>query len=291
MRNMTMKPRVTAEKEVMCTDSIRTFADWLRLEERSAGTIEKYVRDVHALLTYLNERPITRENVAEWKLYLLKNDYRPATVNSMLASINTYCRYVGIECRIKLLRIQQRIFREETRELTKSEYERLIKAAHNNRKERLELLIETIGGTGIRVSEVKYLTVENVTAGRFQIMLKGTCREIMMPKKLRRKLLDYAKRQKITAGEIFITKTGNGVSRKQIWAEMKALCRTAGVAPSKVFPHNLRHLFARVFYKITKDVAKLSDLLGHSSIETTRIYLRSSGTEHAREIERMGLIS
>lgn len=291
MRNTTTILKTTTALLKGRTEDIRSFAEWLRLEERSTGTIEKYVRDMKALLTYLNDRPITRENVAEWKNHLLEQNYQPVTINSMLASVNTYCRFVGIDCRIRLLRIQRRIFREETRELTKNDYEKLISAAQYNRKERLALLIETIAGTGIRVSEVKYLTVESVRTGHIQISLKGKIREIFLPKKLKRKLLDYAKRKGIHSGEIFVTKSGKSLSRKQIWAEMKALCRVAGVAASKVFPHNLRHLFARVFYKVTKDIAKLSDLLGHSSVETTRIYLRSSGVEHAREIERLGLVS
>ena len=212
------------------------------------------------------------------------------TVNSMLAVANTYYRFAGLNIKVKFLRIQRKLFREESKELTKKEYERLIATAEKKGNYRLAMLIETIGATGIRVSEVQYITVEAAKAGRTQVSLKGKIRDILLPNKLCRKLLKYAKKQKIASGEIFITKSGKGMSRKQIWAEMKALCKEAGVEESKVFPHNLRHLFARVFYKITHDVAKLADILGHSSIETTRIYLLSTGAEHAQQLERLGLV-
>ena len=285
------KITVAENNAVILTDeSLNGFGEWLHGEERSSGTIEKYLRDVRALRAWLDGREANGENIAEWKVYLMEQNYQPVTINSMLASVNTYCRFAGIDCKIKFLRLQRRLFRDEEKELTKAEYERLLSAARSGGKNRLELLLETIGSTGVRVSEVRYITVEAARNGKTQIALKGKIRVILLPKKLCRKLLDYAKRQKIIAGEIFITKSGRGLSRKQIWAEMKALCKAAGVAASKVFPHNLRHLFARVFYKMTKDVAKLSDLLGHSSIETTRIYLLASGEEHARQLEGLGLV-
>lgn len=192
---------------------------------------------------------------------------------------------------MKYLKIQRKMFRSPERELAKGEYLRLLETADALGKVRLRLLIETICATGIRVSEVKYITVETVQAGCTDIALKGKIRTILLPRKLCRKLQKYAKKQKITSGEIFLTRSGRGISRRQIWAEMKALCRKAGVPASKVFPHNLRHLFARTFYRACRDVAKLADVLGHSSIETTRIYLISTGIEHARQIERLGLIS
>ena len=195
------------------------------------------------------------------------------------------------ECRAKYLKIQRKMFRSPEKELTKTEYLRLLETADALGKARLGLLIETICATGIRVSEVKYITVEAVRAGCTDIALKGKIRTILLPRKLCRKLQKYAKKQKITSGEIFLTRSGKGISRRQIWAEMKALCKKAGVAATKVFPHNLRHLFARTFYRACRDVAKLADVLGHSSIETTRIYLISTGIEHARQIERLGLIS
>ena len=210
----------------------------------------------------------------------------------MLTSVNTYLRFVGMpECRVKQLRLQRRVFRDQTRELSREEYDRLLSAARRQGKERLELLMETICATGIRVSEVQNITIETLRQGRAEISLKGKIRTILLPGKLRRKLQKYAQKQKIASGEIFLTRNGKGLSRRQIWAEMKALCAKAGVAASKVFPHNLRHLFARTFYRACRDVAKLADVLGHSSIETTRIYLISTGVEHARELERLGLIS
>ena len=258
-------------------ESINNFKTWLHGEERSSGTIEKYLRDVKALCVWLNGREVTKESVADWKASLQEAEYQPVTINSMLASVNTYCRYADIDCRIKFLKVQKKVFRDEDKELSQTEYERLVMTAQKKGNERLALLLETIGSTGIRVSEVQYITVAGAVAGKIQIALKGKIRVIMLPKKLCRKLLKYAQKQKIASGEIFITKSGKGLSRKQIWADMKKLCTEAMVSASKVFPHNLRHLFARVFYRITRDIAKLSDLLGHSSIDTTRIYLLSSG--------------
>lgn len=277
-------------RKCITNETMTSFAIWLRSEERCAGTIEKYLRDVKALCAWLNGKEISKESVSEWKSTLLELKYKPSTVNSMLASVNTYCRFMDIDCRIKFLKVQKRVFRDEEKELTQTEYERLVMTALAKGNERLAMLLETIGATGIRVSEVQYITIEAAKEGRTQISLKGKIRVIMLPRKLCRKLLKYASKEKIASGEIFITKNGRGLSRKQIWAEMKKLCRDANVSESKVFPHNLRHLFARVFYRITRDIAKLSDLLGHSSIDTTRIYLRSSGEEHARQLEELGLV-
>ena len=210
----------------------------------------------------------------------------------MLVGLNGFFQFMGWEgCKVRSLRLQRRLFREDSRELTREEYDRLTAAAHALGRERLALLMEAICATGIRVSEVRYLTVEAAERGRAEIALKGKIRTILIPGKLRKKLLKYARKNKTASGEIFLTRNGKGMSRKQIWAEMKAICQAAGVAPSKVFPHNLRHLFARTFYKVCRDVAKLADVLGHSSIETTRIYLISTGAEHARELEKLGLIS
>ena len=195
------------------------------------------------------------------------------------------------ECCVKYLRIQRRLFRGTDRELTRADYIRLLETANDMGKTRLALLMETICATGVRVSEVRYITVEAVREGRAEISLKGKVRTILIPGKLCRKLQKYAKKQKIVSGEIFLTRNGKGLSRRQIWAEMKGLCVRADVAFSKVFPHNLRHLFAQAFYRVCRDVVKLADVLGHSSIETTRIYLISTGEEHARQLERLGLVS
>lgn len=271
---------------------LTAFERHLRLEEREPGTIEKYLRDVRAFAAWLEEKPLDKEAAVAWKEHLLAKHYAPSTINSMLIAVNRFFRFLHWdELRVKTVRVQRRIFRSRERELTKEEYVRLLETAHALGRERLALLMETICATGIRVSEVKYLTVEAAQAGRAEIALKGKIRTILLPGRLRRKLLKYAKKQNTGSGEIFLTRTGKGMSRRQIWAEMKAICKQAGVAPSKVFPHNLRHLFARTFYKVCRDVVQLADVLGHSSIETTRIYLASTGDEYIRRMDRLGLIS
>ncbi len=275
---------------IISKENLDKFKVWLIGEERESGTIQKYLRDLAAFSAWLGGKELVKEAVSGWKDYLLDGGYKPVTVNSMLAAVNTYCRFAGLCIKVKFLRIQRKLFQEESRNLKKDEYERLVVAAKGAGKERLSLLFETIGATGIRVSEVKYITVEALNAGKAEISLKGKIRTILLPGKLCRKLLKYAQKEKIAHGEIFITKSGKGMSRKQIWAEMKAVCKKAGVEASKVFPHNLRHLFARIYYKVTRDIAKLADLLGHSSIETTRIYLLSTGEEHARQLEGLGLV-
>ena len=268
------------------------FERHLRLEEREPATIEKYLRDIRSFAMWLEERALCKEAVVAWKENLLAKHYAPSTVNSMLIAVNRFFRFQHWdELRVKTVRVQRQIFRRRDKELTKEEYARLLDTAQDLGRERLALLMETICATGIRVSEVRYITVEAAQAGRAEIALKGKIRTILLPGKLRRKLLKYAKKQNTGSGEIFLTRTGKGMSRRQIWAEMKSICKKAGVAPSKVFPHNLRHLFARTFYKVCRDVVQLADVLGHSSIETTRIYLISTGIEHARQIERLGLIS
>ena len=201
----------------------------------------------------------------------------------MLSAVNALFRFLGREdCKIRFLRVQRKAFREQSRELTRAEYQRLLDTAAEQGQERLGLLMETICATGIRVSEVRYITVEAAQRGRAEINLKGKIRTILLPAKLCRKLLKYTRKQKIASGEIFLTRGGKPVSRRQIWREMKMLCEKAGVESSKVFPHNLRHLFAATFYKVCRDIVKLADILGHSSINTTRIYLMTTGTEHAK---------
>ena len=273
-------------------DQLISFQHHLATEEREASTIEKYLREVGLFRVWLAERGVTAETVSGWKRYLYAEGYKPETINSKLSALNKFFSFVGwLELRTRYLRIQRKLFRSTEKELTKEEYTRLLETANHQGKPRLALLIETICATGIRVSEVKYITAEAIQAGRADIALKGKIRTILIPGKLCRKLQKYAKKQKITSGEIFLTRSSKGVSRRQIWAEMKALCKKADVAPSKVFPHNLRHLFARTFYRACRDVVKLADILGHSSIETTRIYLISTSVEYARQLERLGLIS
>jgi site-specific recombinase XerD len=262
------------------------------MEEKSAATVEKYLRDIQSFACWLDGRKITKALTAEWKAHLVARDYAPASINAMLSALNSLLEFLNLrDCRVKFLKIQRRLFRDAGRELTKDEYQRLLDTAHELGRERLELLVETIGSTGIRVSGVRYITVEAALAGKAEIALKGKIRVILLPGKLCRKLLKYAKKQKTASGAIFRTKSGRELCRRQIWAELKGLCKHADVEPGKVFPHNLRHLFATVFYQACRDLAKLADLLGHSSIETTRIYLAASGTEHRRELDRLGLVT
>ena len=265
---------------------------WLRQEERADATREKYLRSIRAFAAWLGSAAVTKDVVTEWKSQLVKRHQAPSTVNTALAALNGLFRFLGWEdCRAKFLKVQRCIFRAPERELTRAEYARLLAAAQSSGDARLALLMESICATGIRVSEVKFLTVEAAQCGRAEIALKGKIRTILLPAKLCRKLLKYAKKQKIARGEIFLTTGGKGMDRRQIWSAMKRLCRKAGVAPSKVFPHNLRHLFATAYYRVYRDIVKLADMLGHSSIETTRIYLVESGAEHQRQLDRLGLIT
>lgn len=270
---------------------LQPFAQHLEREERSAGTVEKYLRDVRRFFLWLDGKEVNRAALSGWKRHLQQQHYAPATINSMLAAVNAFLRYLGREdCRVRLLRIQRQIFRARERELTRREYDQLVLTARRSGQERLALVLETVCATGIRISELRYITVEAARYGRAEISLKGKIRVILLPGKLCRKLRQYAKKQRTASGEIFLTRSGGGLGRKQVWAEMKRLCEKAGVAPSKVFPHNLRHLFARTFYRLYRDVARLADMLGHSSMETTRLYLLSTGEEHAKLLEQMRLI-
>lgn len=280
------------EQRRITTKQLASFRNYLREEERSEATVEKYLREVGQFAAWMAEDPVSKAAAAKWKAHLLAEDYAPSTVNGKLSALDRFFDFMGWkDCKAKHLKLQRKLFRDDSRELTKEEYERLISTAGAMGRERVALLMEAICSTGIRVSEVKYLTVEAAQTGRAEISLKGKIRTILIPGKLCRKLLKYARKQKTVSGEIFLTRGGKSLSRKQIWAEMKAVCEKAGVAPSKVFPHNLRHLFARTFYRVCRDVAKLADVLGHSSIETTRIYLISTGAEHAKTMERLRLVS
>ncbi len=277
---------------ILTNEQFISFKHQLKSEDHEQSTIEKYIREVRLFTRWLAGRPVAAEAIAQWKNCLQDEGYKSETINAKLSALNKFFKFMRWqEIRVKYLKIQRKLFRGSEKELTKDEYMRLLDAANALGRIRLTLLIETICATGIRVSEVKYITVEAIQASRADIALKGKIRTILLPGKLCRKLQKYARKEKIASGEIFLTRSGKGISRRQIWAEMKALCQKANVAPSKVFPHNLRHLFARTFYRTCRDVAKLADVLGHSSIETTRIYLISSGVEHARQLEKLGLIS
>lgn len=279
-----MEPRKITE------ETLAAFARQLGEEERSPATLEKYLREVRQFAAFLGGREVTRELAAAWREELAARQ-SPATVNGKLTALDRLLAFLGWEdCRVKHLRVQRQLFRDSARELSREEYARLVETARRLGRGRLSLLMETICATGIRVSEVRYITVEAARSGQADIALKGKVRTILLPGKLCRKLLKYARQQKTASGEIFLTKSGKPLSRRQIWAEMKRLCLRAGVAPTKVFPHNLRHLFARTFYQATRDVAKLADVLGHSSIETTRIYLISTGAQHRRDLDRLRLV-
>ncbi len=268
------------------------FIRKLQEEERATGTVEKYQRDLTTFAVWLGKNPLSKEAVTAWKKKLIAKHYAPATINSMLAAVNTFLHFLGREdCRVKFLKVQRKLFREPQRELSREEYHRLQETAAALGRERLALVMETISATGIRVSELQYITIEALRRGRAEIALKGKIRTILLPGKLCRKLQKYARKNKIASGEVFLTRSGKPIQRRQVWAEMKRLCERAGVAESKVFPHNLRHLFATAFYKSCKDIARLADVLGHSSIETTRIYLLTTGQEHRRAIERLGFVT
>ena len=277
------------QKRFITTSILAAYKEYLISEERSPATIEKYIRDVAAFAEYVQMSEITKDAVLAYKRQIMQN-YAARSVNSMLSSINSLFAFLRWhDLKVKTLKIQRQIFCSEKKELTKSEYARLCEAAEK-RSERLKLILQTICGTGIRVSELRYITVEAAKQGEAVVNCKAKTRVIFIVKELRKKLLRYAAEQGIKNGMIFITKTGKPISRTNIWREMKALCGEANVNPQKVFLHNLRHLFARVFYGIEKDIAKLADILGHSSINTTRIYIISTGTEHRRRMENMRLI-
>ena len=269
---------------------IERYLSHLREQERSPATIQKYAHDLKALSRWLMGEPATKATLLEWK-QRLSESYAPATVNAMLTAVNGCFRFLGWkELPVKLLRLQKNLFLEESRELTRQEYVRLVSTARCRGDQQLTLVIQTLCATGIRVSELRFVTVEALRRGRAEVSNKGKRRIVFLPEKLRRLLRSFAKAQKITAGAVFVTRTGQPLNRSNIWRSMKALCGAAGVAAQKVFPHNLRHLFARIFYSMEKDLSRLADILGHSSVNTTRIYTAESGAVHARQMERMGLI-
>lgn len=277
------------DNKILKEESINAFRIYLIREEKSPATVQKYLRDVWAFQTFAGERNVTKELVMAWKESLVGAEYAPRSVNSMLASLNGMLVFMGWEeCRVKNLKVQQQSYCPEDRELTKEEYRRLLEAAE--KQPQLRLIMETICGTGIRVSELQYFTVEAVRAGEIKVSNKGKIRTILIPGKLKKKLLSWAEKNEVLGGVIFVTKKGKPVDRSNIWSKMKKLCEAAGVKASKVFPHNLRKLFARCFYALEKDIAKLADILGHSSINTTRIYIMTTGTEHRRQLERLGLV-
>ena len=278
----------------MMTDTetqLEKFKQFLIDEERAAATIEKYRRDVQAFFTWLPEKTeVSKEMVLEYKRKLAAQ-YKSTSANSMLVALNRFFGFCGRrDLQVRLLKVQRVSFRERSREMSVEEYKRLVRAAREKKDERLSLLIQTLCSTGIRVSEHRCITVEALRSGSICIDGKGKERAVFLPKKLQKQLKHYCKERKITTGPVFITKIGKPLNRCNIWAEMKALCKNAGIEPQKVFPHNLRHLFALTYYRLEKDIVRLADILGHANIETTRIYTSTTEEECLRSLSRMKLL-
>ena len=272
------------------TETIKSFNDYLINEEKAATTVNKYLHDVGEFQIWLGEQELCKTAVLDYKSYLCER-YAPASVNAALSSLNSFFNFMEwYDLRVKNLKIQKQIFASTDKELTKAEYDRLLQAAKQKKNERLYLLMQTICSTGIRVSEVRYITVEAVSRGVAEINCKGKCRQVFLPKQLCQILKQYIKEQKIKCGAVFITKNGNPLDRSNIWSDMKKLCKAANVSEKKVFPHNLRHLFARTYYSLQKDIVRLADILGHSSVNTTRIYTMETGEIHRRQIQKLGLL-
>ncbi|WP_395150142.1 tyrosine-type recombinase/integrase [uncultured Allofournierella sp.] len=279
-----------ASAQVITQEQIKAYLCYLREQEKAKHTQEKYSRDLQALYRFLPQGLCTKEKLLCWKEYLCEQ-FATSTVNSMLAAANGFFRFLNWHhLRLKPLKMQRTLFCQEEKELTKSEYQRLVHTAQDSRNKRLALVIQTICATGIRVSELRFITTRAVESGRAEVICKGKRRMVFLPKPLCKQLKQYIKQQKQTSGPVFVTRSGKPLDRSNIWRDMKRLCRLAQVLPEKVFPHNLRHLFARTYYSREKDISRLADLLGHTSVTTTRIYMVESGTIHARHVERLGLI-
>ena len=271
-------------------EAIKAFGKYLINEEKAAATVNKYLHDVGEFQMWLGEQELCKTVVLAYKLRLCEN-YAPASVNATLSSLNSFFNFMEwYDLRVKNLKIQKQIFASTDKELTKAEYDRLLQAARQKKNERLYLLMQTICSTGIRVSEVRCVTVEAVARGIAEINCKGKRRRVFLPKQLCQILKQYIKEQKIKSGAVFVTKNGNPLDRSNIWSDMKKLCKAANVSEKKVFPHNLRHLFARTYYSLQKDIVRLADILGHSSVNTTRIYTMETGEIHRRQIQKLGLL-
>ena len=277
-------------KRIISLKMLPRFKRALLEEEKSKATVDKYIHDVKVFLEFSLSRAVDKNLVIEYKSYLI-DKYAPTSANSMLSALNEFFRFLGWgELTVKKFRVQKDAFCPEERELTKEEYLSLVRAAKKQNNCRLALIIQTICASGIRVSELPYITVEAIARGEAVVDCKNKLRRIFIVTTLQKILAAYAKENKISAGPIFITRNGNPITRNNIWREMKALCKEARVNEKKVYPHNLRHLFATTFYKTEKDIAKLADILGHTSINTTRTYITTSSKEHKRKLENMRLI-
>lgn len=269
---------------------IEKFKNFLENEEKAQATIEKYIRDIKNFQAWLDGKEVTKQLVLKYKNYIIEQ-YAPSSANSMLSSINAFFIYMEwYECKVKTFKIQKQIFANKDKELSKKEYERLLNAAKSKNNQKLYLLMQTICGTGIRVSELKCITIESVKRGQANISCKGKMRVVILPDRLCVALKKYAKEESITTGSIFVSKGGRPLDRSNIWKMLKTLCEIAGVSKDKVFPHNFRHLFARTYYSIEKDIVRLADILGHASVNTTRIYTMETGDVHRRQLQRLGLL-
>ena len=277
---------------IITNENIEQFRNYLVCAEKSRQTIRKYLRDIRKFREYAGAGEITKELLVQYKEDLEQNGhYKVSSINSYLAAVNQFCCQMGwSDLRVKTIKVQQDAFAPENREMTQEEYIRLIRTAMEQDREKLACLIQTLGSTGIRISELRYITVESLQDGMTEIHNKGKMRRILYPGELSKLLKRYAKKEKIETGPIFRSRSGKPLDRSNIWRMLKQLSKAARVEPDKVYPHNMRHLFARCFYKIKKDIAKLADVLGHSSIETTRIYIKSTGREHRRQLDRMRLV-
>lgn len=278
------------EVRTLTKEIIESYMVTLQEDEKSSATVIKYTHDLNTAAEYFAGAELNKSTIIGWKEMLVEK-YAAATVNSILAALNGFLKYMGwTDLMVKPLKIQRQMFRDESRELTQAEYKRLVHAAEDAGNLRLSLVVQTICATGIRVSELRFITVDAVRTGHTEISNKGKRRTIFLPEKLRTLLRKYIKKTNKTEGAVFTTRNGKPLDRSNIWRDMKALCESAGVEPDKVFPHNLRHLFAQTYYSIEKDLSRLADILGHSSVNTTRIYTMESGSVHAHQIERLGLI-
>lgn len=277
-------------KRVLREEELLAFERFLTEQERSALTLEKYARDIRAFLSFAKGQEVQKPLVLAYKEHLSRT-HTVSGANSMLAALNSLFRFLGwYDCTVKQFRVQRRAYCAEEKELTRQEYVRLVRTAERMGNERLSLILQTIGATGMRIGELPFVTVEAARKGEVTVRCKGKSRTVFLVSELRKKLLRYARAQGLEAGMIFVSRSGKALHRSNIWKEMKGLCERADVCPDKVFPHNLRHLFARIFYEMEKDIAKLADILGHSSINTTRIYIITTGSEHKRRMEHMRLI-
>ncbi len=270
--------------------AIYEFEKYLEEQEKSRATCEKYIRDIKHFADWLGGMPVEKLTLLKYKEHITDN-LAPSSVNSVISSLNSFFKFNNWHfLKIKPLKIQRQIFLSESKELTKSEYIRLISAAKTKGNMRAYMLMQTICSTGIRISELPYITVKAAKQGKATVNLKGKMRVIIIPDQLCKQLIKYAKKQKIKSGSIFVTKSGKPLDRSNVWRVMKKLCNAARVDKSKVFPHNLRHLFARTFYQIQKDIVRLADILGHSNINTTRIYTMETGRIHRQKIQELGLL-